>query len=82
MNKPTETTAEIAIENEHNSAVDDEKETSDIDKPSLNEETSKEVISVTQEVTEDGTEVEVVVEAVAIKNTNIVATVRTETPVN
>ena len=82
IDKPAETTAEIAIENEHNSATDEEKGISDVDKPSLNEETSKEVISVTQEITEDGTEIEIVVEAVAIKNTNIVATVRTETPVN
>ena len=78
MNKLSEITAEVAIENEHNSATDNEKGESDADKTSLNEETSKEVISVTQEIAEDWTEVEVVVETVKIKNTDIVATVRTE----
>jgi hypothetical protein len=44
-----------------------------------NEETSNQVISVTQEILEDGTPVEVVIQTVTIKNTDIVATVRTET---
>ena len=78
------TTSEVTNDTtqEHNSAEDKTTKPSDTTTAPLNEETSKEVISVTQEIAEDGTEVEVVVEAVAIKNTNIVATVRTETPVN
>ena len=80
--KVEKTTREIAIEpvveNEHNSA--DEKENSEIpeiDKTESNEENSNQVISVTQEFSEDGT-VEAVIETVKIRNTDIVATVRTE----
>ena len=75
-------TREIAIdtntENEHNSA--DEKENSEISevsKTTLNDETSNQVISVKQEISEDGT-VEAIVETVKIRNTDIIATVRTE----
>jgi hypothetical protein len=81
--KSETTTREIAIdtntENEHNSADEKENniETSEVDKTTLNDETSNQVISVTQEVSEDGT-VEAVVETVKIRNTDIVATVRTE----
>jgi hypothetical protein len=80
--KSEATTREIAIdtntENEHNSADEKENtETSEVNKTTLNEETSNQVISVTQEVSEDGT-VEAVVETVKIRNTDIIATVRTE----
>ena len=81
--KSETTTREIAIdtntENEHNSANEKENEIeiSEEDKTTLNDETSNQVISVTQEVSENGT-VEAIVETVKIKNTDIVATVRTE----
>ena len=81
--KSETTTREIAIdtntENKHNSANEKENEIeiSEEDKTTLNDETSNQVISVMQEISEDGT-VEAVVETVKIRNTDIIATVRTE----
>ena len=80
--KSESTTREIAIdtstEQEHNSANEEQNsETSETSNTPTNWETTHQVISVTQEVSEDGT-VEAIVETVKIKNTNIVATVRTE----
>ena len=82
--KKSETdTKEIAIETsdeQHNSADDgQETKTPEVGNIPSNEETSNQVISVTQEILEDGTPVEVVIQTVTIKNTDIVATVRTET---
>jgi hypothetical protein len=65
-------------ENEHNSADEkDNVEKAEENKTVTNNETSNQVISVTQETSEDGT-VEAVVETVKIRNTDIIATVRTE----
>jgi len=80
--KSESTTREIAIDTptdqEHNSANEEQKsETSETSDTPINWETTHQVISVTQEVSEDGT-VEAIVETVKIKNTDIVATVRTE----
>jgi hypothetical protein len=80
--KSETTTRDIAIntdtENEHNSAdKKDNVEKSEENKTISNNETSNEVNSVTQEVSEDG-KVEAIVETVKIKDTDIIATVRSE----
>ena len=83
--KSESTTREIAIDTstdqEHNSADEGQKtETNETSNTPTNWETSNQVISVTQEISEDWTPIEVVVQTVTIKNTDIVATVRTEIP--
>ena len=83
--KAESTTREIAIDTstdqEHNSADEGQKtETNETSNTPTNWETSNQIISVTQEISEDGTPIEVVVQTVTIKNTDIVATVRTEIP--
>ena len=83
--KSESTTREIAIDTstdqEHNSADEGQKtETNETSNTPTNWETTHQVISVTQEISEDGTPIEVVVQTVTIKNTDIVATVRTEIP--
>jgi hypothetical protein len=80
--KSETTTRDIAIdtntENEHNSADEkDNVEKTEENRTVLNNETSNQVISVIQEVSEDG-KVEAIVETVKIKDTDIIATVRTE----